>query len=68
MPGKIKKVNGYRTTWGGKTTAKKTTKKKAQRQLNLLRAVEHGWQPTGEKARDLRSKRIVKKLRKKYGR
>lgn len=24
---------------------------KAQRQLNLLRGVEHGWEPTGAKAR-----------------
>ena len=24
---------------------------KAQRQINLLRGVEHGWEPTGAKAR-----------------
>ncbi len=23
---------------------------KAQRQLNLLRGIEHGWEPTGKKA------------------
>ena len=51
MPGQVAKVDGYRTTWGGKTTAKRTTKKKAQSQLNLLRAVEHGWKPTGKPAR-----------------
>jgi hypothetical protein len=51
MPGSIKKVDGYRVKWGGKTTAKRTSKKKAQAQLNLLRAVEHGWKPTGKKAR-----------------
>ena len=51
MPGHVAKVDGYRTTWGGKTTAKHTTKKKAQAQLNLLRAVEHGWKPTGKPAR-----------------
>ena len=51
MPGHVAKVDGYRTTWGGKTTAKRTTKKKAQSQLNLLRAVEHGWKPTGKPAR-----------------
>lgn len=27
------------------------SKVKAQRQINLLRAVEHGWEPTGAKAR-----------------
>ena len=54
MPGKIIKVDGYQTKWGGKTTAKKTTKKKAQRQLNLLRAIEHGWRPSGKPARDAR--------------
>ncbi len=51
MPGKIEKVDGYKVKWGGKTTAKKTTKKKAERQMRLLRAVEHGWKPTGKKAK-----------------
>jgi len=51
MPGHVAKVDGYRTTWGGKVTAKRTTKKKGQAQLNLLRAVEHGWKPTGKPAR-----------------
>ena len=27
------------------------TKEKAQRQINLLRGIEHGWEPTGKKAR-----------------
>ena len=26
----------------------------AERAMNLLRGVEHGWEPSGEKARDLR--------------
>jgi len=60
MPGKVKKVDGYRTTWGGKTTAKKTTKKKAQAQLNLLRGVEHGWKPTGKKAKYAKARRRKK--------
>jgi hypothetical protein len=51
VPGVVAKINGYRTTWGGRTTAKKTSKKKAQSQLNLLRGVEHGWKPTGAPAR-----------------
>jgi len=51
MAGRVKKVNGYRTVWGGKTTAKRTTKKKAHAQLRLLRGVKRGWKPTGKKAR-----------------
>lgn len=51
MPVKIRKVDGYRVTHGGKTSAKSTTKTKAQRQANLLRGVSHGWKPTGKPAR-----------------
>jgi hypothetical protein len=52
MPVKTRKVKGgYRVTHGGKVSAKKTTKAKAKRQGNLLRAVAHGWKPTGKKAR-----------------
>lgn len=57
MPVKIKKVNGYKVTHGGKVSAKKTTKKKAKRQANLLRGVRHGWKPTGKPARDIRKKK-----------
>ncbi len=51
MPVKIKKLKGgkYRVTHGGKVSAKHTTKAKAKRQGNLLRAVAHGWKPTGRK-------------------
>jgi hypothetical protein len=59
MPGGVKKVDGYRVKWGGRTTAKSTTKKKAQSQLNLLRAVEHGWKPTGKPARYKRKRRTL---------
>ena len=51
MPVKVKKVDGYRVTHGGKVSAKKTTKKKAEAQARLLRGIEHGWKPTGAKAR-----------------
>jgi hypothetical protein len=52
MPVKVRKTKrGYRVTDAGKTTAKHTTKAKARRQANLLRAVAHGWKPTGRKAR-----------------
>jgi len=46
MPVSIKRVKGgYRVTHGGKTSAKATTKRRAMRQANLLRAVAHGWKP-----------------------
>lgn len=51
MPVRIKKVDGYRVTHGGKVSAKSTTKKKAQAQANLLRGIEHGFKPTGKPAR-----------------
>lgn len=57
MPGAVAKIDGYSTIWGGKTTAKKTSKKKAQSQLNLLRGIKHGWKPTGKLAR---YKRVAK--------
>lgn len=56
MPVKIKKVDGYKVTHGGKTSAKKTTKAKAQAQANLLRGIAHGWKPTGAKARKKKGK------------
>jgi len=65
MPGKISKVDGYRTTWGGRTTAKRTTKRKAQSQLNLLRGIEHGWRPTGKPARAKRKYARALKRKKK---
>jgi hypothetical protein len=47
MPVKIKKVKGgYQVKTPNAVHAKKTTKKKAQAQSNLLRAIEHGWVPT----------------------
>jgi len=50
MPVKIKKVKkGYRVSTPSGTKAKHTTKKKAQAQARLLRAVEHGWKPTKKK-------------------
>jgi len=50
-PVHIKKVDGYRVTHGGKTSAKHTTKRKAKAQKRLLNAVAHGWKPTGKKAK-----------------
>lgn len=49
-PVKVKKVRGgYRVTDAGKVTAKRTTKRNAQRQARLLRGVAHGWHPTHRK-------------------
>ncbi len=51
MPVKIRKVNGFRVSTPGGVKAKRTTKKKAQAQANLLRGIEHGFKPTGKPAR-----------------
>jgi len=55
MPVKTRKTDHkYRVSTPGGVKAKGTTRKKAKRQANLLRGVEHGWRPTGRKARDKR--------------
>jgi len=51
MPVTIKKVDGYRVSTPHGVKAKHTTKKKAKAQKRLLNAVEHGWKPTGKKAK-----------------
>jgi len=58
MPGRVTKVDGFRVRWGGKTKAKRTTRAKADAQLNLLRAKEHNpkWKPTGKPARKRKRK------------
>ena len=54
-PVKIKKVDGYRVSHGGKVSAKHTTKAKAEAQRRLLNAVEHtAWRPTGKPAKKKR--------------
>ena len=58
MPVKIKRVNGYRVSHGGKVSAKETTKENAEAQARLLRGIEHGWEPTQQPAREkLRARR-----------
>ena len=48
MPVRVKKLDGkYQVSHSGKVSAKSTSKKKAEKQANLLRAVSHGWKPTG---------------------
>lgn len=53
MPVKIHKTakGKYQVSTPGGVKAKGTTKAKARRQGNLLRGVEHGWKPTGRKAK-----------------
>ena len=58
MPVKLKSVGKgkVRVSTPGGVKAKATTPTKAKRQANLLRAVEHGWKPTGKPARGSRSR------------
>ena len=54
MPYEIEEKNGkwiVRNTETGDVKGTHDSKIKAQRQINLLRAVEHGWTPTGAKTR-----------------
>lgn len=52
MPVKVTKVKGgYKVAHGGKTSAKRTTKAKAEAQRRLLEGVSRGWRPTGAKAK-----------------
>ena len=51
MPVKVKKVDGFQVSHGGKVSAKGTTEAKAEAQANLLRGVAHGWKPTGKPAK-----------------
>lgn len=46
-----KKDGGYEVRTPNQVHAKKTTKKRALAQRNLLNAVEHGWVPTGKGSR-----------------
>ncbi len=47
MPVKVRKTKGgYKVTHGGKTSAKRTTKKKAEKQKRLLNAIQHRWKPS----------------------
>ena len=64
MPVKITKSDGkHKVSTPGGTKAKGTTAAKAKKQANLLRAVEHGWKPTGKSAR--KSKKSARKQSKK---
>jgi hypothetical protein len=60
MPVKLRKVDGYRVSTPGGVKAKETSKAKAKRQKRLLYAVEHGWKPTGARARDVQAGRLMR--------
>lgn len=49
MPVRVRKVkgDGWRVETPGGVKAKGTTEGKAKAQARLLRAVDHGWRPTG---------------------
>lgn len=51
MPETIRKVKGgYKVSTPGGVKAKHTTKAKAEAQAKLLRAIDHGFKPTGKPA------------------
>lgn len=51
MPVKERKLKSgkVRVSTPGGVKAKATTKEKADAQARLLRAIEHGWKPSGKK-------------------
>ena len=51
MPYTLRKTNGYTVRSPSGVKAKKTTLRKATAQIRLLRAVKHGWKPTGKPAK-----------------
>jgi len=57
MPWKMTKVDGYRVSTPHGVKAKSTSKAKAQKQINLLRGVEHGWRPSKRVQKSKRLKR-----------
>jgi hypothetical protein len=62
MPVQVsKKDGGYQVKTPNMVHAKKTTKKKAEAQARLLRALDHGWKPS-----DGFSPEVVKKVAKKH--
>lgn len=66
MPYKVK-GNKVMHQKGGKWSVKQTASSpaKAKAAMNLLRGIEHGWVPTGKKAR--KTKKKTKKKAKKTG-
>jgi len=63
MPVTVRKRDGYQVTTPGGTKSKGTSLVKAARQARLLRAVDHGWKPTGRAAKEEQLRRVVKQRR-----
>lgn len=57
MPYKRKEKTIYKKVDGLKKKQKCKSIAKAKRAMNLLRGVEHGWKPTGKKARTSRRRK-----------
>ena len=52
MPATKRKVKGgYQVSTPSGVKSKKTSKKRADAQIRLLNAIDHGWKPTGKKKR-----------------
>lgn len=49
----------------GDVKGRHSTEGKAQRQVNLLRGIEHGWKPTGKQARTVKATHASDNRRKK---
>lgn len=66
MPVHVAKIDGkYRVSTPNQTHAFGTSKAKAERQARLLRAIDHGWKPTGKEAKESvhdTAQRIVNRL------
>ena len=60
MPYTVRKTDGYRVTSPHRVHAKGTTKAKAAAQVRLLQGVEHGWKPTGKKAKYAKARKRKK--------
>lgn len=63
MPVSVRKIgpNQYQVRTPSGVRAKNTTKSKARKQAKLLRAIDHGWQPTGHKLARENALRLVRR-------
>ena len=54
---KLKGRNRYRVSTPSGVKSRRTTKRKAESQARLLRAVKHWWKPSGVKKRRVKRKK-----------
>jgi hypothetical protein len=65
MPAKMRKnKSGYSVSTPNMVHAKNTTKEKAESQVRLLNAIDHGWQPSKDPYRAENRKYSPKRRRK----